>query len=141
RRASKVVELQYGWHLPSGRETGDGRWAIGVNGVTIDGDEWTAPSFPFVFLIWEPHRDGFWGSGIGDEGGAMSTECDDLDLRLHMREIIASGTKIFFEEGSVKPDDLMVNDALVGVAVQKGAAFPNQQQIVPFSPMELQYLQ
>jgi hypothetical protein len=140
RRATKVVELQYGWHLPSGPDA-PGTWAIGVHGVTLDGDDWTAPQFPFLFPIWEPHRDGFWASGIGDEGGAMSTQCDDLDLRLHMREIIASGTKIFYEEGSVKPDDLAVNDALVGVAYQKGSPPPQQTNIVPFAPMELQYLE
>ena len=140
RRATKVVELQYAWHLPSGPEVGDGRWCMGVNGVTVDGDEWTAPAFPFVFLLWEPHRDGFWASGIGDEGGAMSAEADDLDLRLHMREIIAAHTVTFYEEGSVKPDDLMVNDAHVGVAVQKGA-MPPQTTVVPaFSPMELEFL-
>ena len=140
RRATKVVELQYAWHLPSGPEVGDGRWCMGVNGVTVDSDEWTAPAFPFVFLLWEPHRDGFWASGIGDEGGSMSSEADDLDLRLHMREVIAAHTQIFYEEGSVKNDDLMVNDAKVGVAVQKGAPFPQSTVVPAFSPMELEFL-
>ena len=141
RRATKVVELQRAWHLPTGRDVGDGKWCLGVNGVTVDGDEWTAPAFPVVFLLWEPHRDGPWASGIGDEGGAMSSEADDLDLRLHMREIIASGTKIFYQEGTVKPDDLAVNDALVGVAVTADAKFmPTQTQILPFAPMEMEFL-
>lgn len=139
RRASKVVELQYGWHLPEGPDQ-PGTWVLGAGGVTLDGGEWTAPKFPFVFFMWEPHRDGFWASGIGDEGGQMSTECDDLDLRLHMREIIASGTKIFFEKGSVKPDDLMVNDAVVGVPYEQGRPPPTQMQMAAFSPMELDYL-
>lgn len=140
KRASKVVELQYAWHLPMG-EGHPGTWCLGVNGVTVDGDEWTAPAFPFVFLVWEPHRDGFWASGIGDVGGQMSSECDDLDLRLHMREIIASGKKIYYEEGSVKPDDLMINDAKVGIAVQKGSQFPQETIVPPFDPSELQYMQ
>lgn len=140
RRATKVVELQYAWHLPTGRDVGDGRWCMGVNGVTVDSDEWTAPAFPFVFLLWEPHRDGFWASGIGDEGGSMSAEADDLDLRLHMREIIAAHTETFYEEGSVKPQDLTVNDARVGVAVQKGAPFPQSTVVPAFAPMELEYL-
>lgn len=139
RRASKVVEMQYAWHLPLGPDK-PGLWAMAVNGVTLDGDDWTAPAFPFVFLLWEPHRDGFWASGIGDVGGAMSTECDDLDLRLHMREIIASGKKIYFQEGSCKPDDLMVNDAKVGVAVEKGAPFPQESVVPPFDPTELEYM-
>ncbi len=139
RRASKIVELQYGWHLPVGPDQ-PGKWAMGVNGITIDGDDWTAPAFPFVFLMWEPHRDGPWGAGIGDEGGSMSAECDELDLRLHMRELIASHTVTFYENGSCKPDDLAVNDAHVVIAVDKGAQMPVTTEIPPFSQMELEYL-
>jgi hypothetical protein len=137
--AMRTVELQLAWHLPNGPDQ-PGVWNAGVGGVTVDGGDWTAPAFPFVFLHWEPWRDGFWGSGLGDEGREMAEKLDDLDLRLHAREIIASGTKIFYTEGTVKPDDLMVNESLVGVSVERNAPFPQQQNIVAFNPMELDYL-
>ena len=138
-RAMRCVELQTAWHLPNGPDK-PGTWVAGCGGVTVDGGDWTAPAFPFVFLHWEPWRDGFWGSGLGDEGREMAEDLDDLDLRLHAREVIASGTKIYFLEGSVNPDDLMVNDALVGVPVTGSGPFPQQSVMTPFAPMELDYL-
>ena len=135
----RCVELQLAWHLPNGPDQ-PGVWVAAVGGVTVDGGDWTAPSFPFVFLHWEPWRDGFWGSGLGDEGREMAEDIDDLDARLYAREVIASGSKIYFQEGSVNPDDLMVNEAVVGVPVTGGQGFPQQAVMVPFHEMELNYL-
>ncbi len=138
-RAARCVELQTAWHLPNGPEQ-PGVWAAGAGGVTVDGGDWTAPAFPFVFLHWEPWRDGFWGSGLGDEGRDMAEDLDDLDMRLYAREVIASGSKIYFQEGSVNPDDLMVNEAVVGVPYMNGTPPPTQTVMTPFAPMELDYL-
>ena len=135
---TRCVELQLAWRLPVGPDQ-PGSWSAGVGGVTVDGGDWTAPAFPFVFLQWEPWRDGFWASGIGDEGGAQASELDDLDLRLYAREIIASGKKIYYQEGSLKPDDLMVNEAVTGVAVERGAMMPTETITPPFNPAELEY--
>lgn len=138
--AMRCVELQLAWHLPIGPDQ-PGVWTVGCGGVTVDGGDWTAPAFPFVFLHWEPWRDGFWGSGLGDEGREMAEDIDDLDMRLHAREVIASGKKIYFHEGSLNSvDDLMVNDAVVGVSIVPGNSFPQESVVAPFAPMELDYL-
>lgn len=138
-RATKVVQLEFAWKLPDNKDT-PGKWAIACGGETLDGGDWTAPAPPIVFLQWEPHRDGVWASGIGDEGGQMSRECDDLDMRLLTRERIASGNKGFYYRDSVKPDDLAVNDAVTWIAVEPGMQIPTIETPTPFSPMELDYL-
>src|SRR5882724_1985383 len=137
-RATRVIEIVYAWHLPVSEDE-PGKWAAIINGTVVDSGEWTAPSFPFVFLVWEPHRDGFWGSGIADEGAAIAEECSELDKRLMYREIVASGKKIYYPRDSVKPDDLMLNDAVVGVAYD-GAQPPTESVSTPFAPMELDFL-
>lgn len=137
-RAVKVIQLDWAWKLPDTAD-GDGNWALGINGVTVDGGDWSAPAPPVVFLQWEPHRDGVWAAGIGDEGGQMSEDCDELDRRLYLREKIASGTKGFYERDSVKPDDLAVNDAITWIAVEKGSQMPSMASTPAFSPMELDY--
>lgn len=138
-RATKVVQIEYAWKLPDGKDK-PGTWAIVCNGETLDGGDWTAPAPPLVLLQWEPHRDGVWAGGVADEGGPMSRECDDLDLRLLQRERIAAGNKGFYERDSVKPDDLAPNDAINWIAVEKGAMMPDIQTPAPFNPMELDYL-
>lgn len=142
-RAVRVIEIDYAWHMPTSRDKDGalkgGHWAAQIGGVVVDGGDWTAPAPPFVFLLWEPWRDGFWGSGIGDEAGQMSEEIDNLDLRLYIREQIASGNKIFYPEGSIKPDDLAPNDPVTHIAYEGGIA-PTLMQVPPFAQMELEYL-
>ncbi len=137
-RAVKVIEIVYAWHLPVSEDV-PGKWAAIINGVVVDSGEWTAPTFPFVFLVWEPHRDGFWASGIADEGAALADECSELDKRLLYRAIIASNKKIYYPRDSVKPDDLVLNDAVVGVAYD-GAQPPTESVTPAFTQPDLDYL-
>jgi hypothetical protein len=134
-RAAKVIEIQYAWRLPLGPEK-PGYWCAVINSKVVDEGEWTAPAFPFVFLVWETHRDGFWASGIIDEGQHIALDAGELDQRLLHRAIIASGKKIYYLRDSVKPDDLMLNDAVVGVAVE-GGSYPQESITPPFSSVEL----
>lgn len=137
-RAVRVVEIDYAWHMPASKDE-PGHWCAQIGGVRIDGGEWTAPAPPFVFLLWEPWRDGFWASGIADEGGSQSQEIDDLDMRLMIREKIASGLKWFYQKETINPDDLMVNDPTVGIPYE-GNVPPTPANPMPFHPMELDYL-
>lgn len=138
-RASKVIELQYAWRLPYGPKK-PGVWCAVINGTVVDEGEWTAPTFPFVWLGWERHRDGFWWSGVADEVVNKVLNAGELDLRLYYRQLIASGKKVFYEEGTVNSEDLMLNEAVTGVAVSKDAKFmPTESVSPPFSPMELEF--
>jgi hypothetical protein len=137
-RAAKVVELQYAWRLPYGPKK-PGKWCAVINSHVVDEGEWTAPAFPFVWLGWERHRDGFWWSGVADEVFDLVERAGEVDLRLFHRMLIAAGKKIFYDEGSVNPDDLMLNEAVTGVAVTPGARIPQESLVPPFSQMELEY--
>jgi len=137
-RAAKVVELQYAWRLPISADE-PGRWCAVINGEVLEEGEWTAPAFPFVFLLWEPHRDGFWASGIADEGSFIAENCGVLDDRLMIRELIASKTQVFYEKESIKGDDLALNDAYVAIAVEKGAMPPVVSQVPAFAPQDIQF--
>lgn len=136
-RADRTIEAIYAWHLPDGAEE-PGTWCVVVGGYMIEHGEWTAPDFPFVFLVWEPQSEGFWGTGIADEGGKLAQEAGDYDHRLHHRAIIASCKHIYYYEGTVKPDDLALNDAVVGVPVTEGMQFPQETVIPPFGGVELE---
>lgn len=139
-RATKIIEIKYAVRLPLSRKK-PGAWCAVINGVVVDSGPWTAPAFPFVFFMWEPHRDGPWASGIAAEGGGLAQEAGELNYRLLAREVIASGKKIFYEAESVNKDDLSLNDAVVGVAVQKGAQFPIEHNTPAFAPADLQFQQ
>lgn len=138
-RASKVIELKYAWRLPFGEDQ-PGKWAAVINGKLLESGEWTAPMFPFVFVQWEPHRDGFWASGIGDTGRRLAEDAGDIHIRLKERAVVAAGKRVYYQEGTVKPEDLELNDAVVGIAYSGGNT-PSESLTPPFTPSELQYLQ
>lgn len=133
-RSSRVIEIQYAWHLPNGTDS-PGRWCASIGGKAVDSGDWTAPAFPFAFLIWEPHMDGYWGSGIADVGQALAKRAGELDLRLWYRQLIASGKTIWVPRDSVKPGDLELNDAVKAV-MYDGTAPPTESNTPPFHPME-----
>ena len=137
-RATKCVEIQYAWRLPASKEE-PGKYVACINGTVVDEAEWTAPAFPFEFLVWSHHRDGFWGSGVANEGSQMAEECGELDRRLWFRELIASGQTVYAQRDSVKADDLALNDARKVVFYE--GQMPQESVSVPFAPMELEFLQ
>lgn len=139
RRAAKVIELQYAFRLPFDDET-PGKWCAVLNGKVVDSGEWTDPTFPFVFIHWEPHRDGPWSSGIADEAGDLADSAGDLSLRLEMRARIAAKKRTYYYKDSVKPDDLALNDEEVCIPVDTGVPYPQESVTPPFTPTEMEFL-
>lgn len=137
-RSAKIVEVNYAWRLPYGPDK-PGKWCVALNGKTVDHGDWTAPAFPFVFIQWEPHRDSPWAGGIADEMRMMAEEASEIDLRLLLRQIIASGKKIYYQKGKVNPADLQLNDAVVGVPYE-GEVPPQESVSTPLHPMDLDHL-
>jgi hypothetical protein len=140
-RATKVIEVKYAWRMPFGPDE-PGVWAAVINGECVETGEWSAPMPPFVFVIWEPHRDGPWGAGIIDEGGSLALDAGDLDLRLSYRERIASyKTTWVHESHGVNPNDVASNEAHKIVKYDGNMGPPTETLSVAFSPMEMEYLQ
>ncbi len=137
-RESKTIELQYAYRLPDSTEE-PGHWAAVIGGEVVEHGEWDAPAFPFVFLGWEPHREGPWYSGVVDEGHVQAEFCSELALRLQYRVLIASGQKVYYPRDQVNPQDLALNDARVAIPYD-GAQPPTETVSMPFHPSELDFL-
>jgi hypothetical protein len=138
-RAVKTIELQFAYKLPDSDDA-PGRWCAVIGGEVVDEGKWDAPTFPIVVLGWEPHREGPWYSGLVDEGAAQAEFCSDLALRLQYRAIIASGKKIYYPRDTVKPDDLVLNDAVVAIPYD-GSNPPVESITPPMAPGEMEFLQ
>lgn len=139
-RAGKMVEAQYAWRLPYGPDK-PGKWAVVIGDQCVDSGKWTAPDFPFVFVVWEYHREGPWASGIIDEGGRLAREAGELDLRLMHRELIGSNKRIYYQRDSLLPADLELNDAVVAVALEPGSPPPTTDITPPFTQAETEFLE
>ena len=136
-RMDRMVELVHAYHLPDGPDD-PGKWIAMINGNVVDHGKWTAPSFPYVFLVWEYHRDGFWGSGIGDEGKRQARECGELDFRLMKRAIINSGNRVYVHEDAIVADeDLTGNDELTVVKFAGSNGPPQEITRVGFTEADI----
>jgi hypothetical protein len=137
-RADKIIEVQYGWRLPFGPDK-PGVFCTVIGGELMEAPkEWDAPAFPFVFVGWEPHRDGFWWSGLGDEVGRLARVAGDVDERLLRRFKIGSRNVTYYPIDTIKREDLELNDEHVNIPYE-GAIQPNDVQIPPFHAMEVEF--
>ena len=139
KRAAKTIELQYAYRLPFG-EDDPGKWCAVINGTVVDSGDWEEPTFPFVFLHWEPHREGPWSSGVADEAGELADSCGDLSLRLEMRARIAAKKRTFYVKDSCKPDDLALNAEETVIPIDPGVMFPVSEVTPPFTPTDMEFL-
>jgi hypothetical protein len=61
----------HAWHLPSGKDSGDGLYLCGIgastNGILLCKEQWEHDHFPFTFYKWDEPVIGFWGEGVARE--------------------------------------------------------------------------
>lgn len=139
-RAATVIRQDSAWHLPDGDDH-PGKYAVCINGHCMFESEWTAPNFPFVALRWEDHRDGYFASGLADEGRKLAMDAGELDWRLMKRAIVASGKRTYYTKESVNPRDLQGNEEETLVAVENGQQDPRETVVPPFASGEFEFAQ
>ena len=139
-RASRIIRQDCAWQLPMGPDD-PGKYAISVNGMLVYEAEWTSPAFPFACIRWEDHRDGFWASGIGDEGRVLAADAGELDGRLIARAIVASGKRTYVVKGSLNKQDMLANDEEVIIEVEQGMSLPQETTVPAFTAGEFEFAQ
>lgn len=137
KRVTRQIEVIHAWRLPFGPDA-PGVWCTTIGGELVEKGQWDAPDFPFIFPMWEPHRDSPWASGIADEAGDRAAEVSDLDLRYAVRARLAAFKCRYYKTDTVEKEDLEQNDALVNIPFT-GDIPPQESLVPPFSPLELDY--
>lgn len=138
-RSIKRVKFIRAWRLPYGKDK-PGKVAYVIGGELMDSGDWEAPAPPIVFLHWEPHRAGVWGSGVADQGGELAQKAGELEERLFTRAKVSAGKRVFYEKESCDPGAFELNEPEVAIGVTKGATFPQETLVPPFGDSELQHL-
>lgn len=63
---SDMVDVWEGWHLPTGKKSGDGQHVIAVSSGLLFAEEWKLHTFPFIFKRYRQRVRGFWGQGVAE---------------------------------------------------------------------------
>jgi hypothetical protein len=111
-----VVEA---WHLPSGPDAKDGRHTISCSSGVLHDEEYTKPSFPFVFMHFSPRMTGFWGQGLAEQLFGTQVEINKLLITIS-RAINLVGVPRVLVENSSKIVKAHVNDQIGAILTYRG---------------------
>ncbi len=97
---SDQVMVVEAWHLPSGKDSKDGRHTIACSsGILLD-EKYTKPKFPFVFLDFSPRLLGFWAQGMAEQLMGNQLEINSMLYTISKAIKLVGVPRVFVEAGS-----------------------------------------
>lgn len=139
---SDQVLVHEAWHLPSGKEAGDGRHVIVIDGATLLTEDFKDEEFPFVVLRWKDSQQGYWPKGLAEELTGLQrslNRCsndieDGQELHAHTKIAVErsaniSEKKFTADGGTFVPFDRMPPQAIVIPAVS-GEVYQREETLL-----------
>lgn len=97
---SDLVMVVEAWHLPSGKDSKDGRHVIACSsGVLLD-EEYNKERFPFAFLHYSPPLLGFWAQGLAEQLLGTQMEINRLLITISRSINLMGVPRVWLEKGS-----------------------------------------
>jgi hypothetical protein len=96
-----LVKIYESWHLPSGKNAGDGYHAISIETATLFHEPYAKDYFPFVFWSWTPRVAGFWGMGLAEELFGTQLEINKLLRNIQLAQHLVAVPRVWIANGSV----------------------------------------
>lgn len=75
---TNLVQVVEAWHLPSSKNSKDGRHMIAVSNTTLVDEEYEHDYFPLAVLRYNPKQIGFFGQGLAEPLASPQTEMNTL---------------------------------------------------------------
>jgi hypothetical protein len=134
KTVSDLVMVVEAWHLPSGKNIGDGRHTIACSSGYLLDEEYTKDRFPFSFIHYSPRLLGFWSQGVAEQ--LMGTQMDLNSILFTISKAIklVGVPRVFQEEGSKISNAAHNND--IGVIVKYRGTKP-EYEVAPCNAPEL----
>lgn len=100
KKVSDLVMVVEGWHLPSGKDSHDGRHTLACSSGYLVDEEFTKDSFPFAFLHYSPRLLGFWSQGVAEQLMGTQIELNQILFTISRSIKLMGVPRIFIEDGS-----------------------------------------
>lgn len=134
KTTSNQIMVIEAWHLPSGKEAGDGRHVITcTSGVILD-EEYKKDDFPFVFVHYAPRLVGFWAQGLAEQLTGTQIEINKLLVTISQSINLVGVPRVFVEDGSRVVKSHINNN--IGAIVTYRGTKPSYE-VAPCVPQEL----
>ena len=119
--ADKVMVTE-AWHLPSGKDSGDGRHAVIVQNKTLINEEYDKHYYPISFIRYKPPVAGFWGVGLGEEIQGFQFEINEVADRVQQAHYMTGGQYWLVADGADIIDTELANG--IGVVIHHKPGMP-----------------
>lgn len=138
--SSDIVEVLEAWRLPTAKGAGDGRWAVVIDGQTLDCCEYDKDYLPFIDYRWSIPRRGFRGVGLIRQLAGIQHEINHIVRRISIGIDRVANPRVFYAKGTINPATLTKQiGGLVPVDTAHGP-MPIISTAVAFNPETYQYL-
>lgn len=134
KTVSDQVMIVEGWHLPSGKDSGDGMHAIACSSGLLMKQEYKKDKFPFVFLHYSPRVLGFWGQGLAEQLMGTQVEINKLLMTISSSINLVGVPRVFVEDGS-KVVKAHLNNQVGAIVTYRGTK--PSYEVAPCMPQEV----
>lgn len=110
KSVSDLVMVVEGWHLPSGKNTKDGRHTLACSSGFLIDEEYHKDKFPFVFMHYSPRLLGFWSQGVAEQLMGTQLELNSILYTISRAIKLVGVPVIFLEDGSKVVSSHMNNE-------------------------------
>lgn len=117
-----VVEA---WHLPSGKDAGDGLHAIVCSSGILQEKVFEKERFPFAFMHYTPGLLGFWAQGLAEQLMGTQIEINKLLMTISRSINLLGVPRVFVEDGSKVSKAHFNND--IGAIIPYRGTLPSFQ--------------
>lgn len=131
KSVSDQIMVVEGYHLPSSKDSDDGRHTIACSSGIIVDEEYKKDKFPYVFLHDSPRMLGFWAQGAAERLMGSQMEINSLLFAISKSIKIVGVPRVFVEEGAKVLNTAFNND--IGTIVKYRGTKPSYEiaQCVP----------
>jgi hypothetical protein len=100
KSVSDLVMVVESWHLPSGKNTKDGRHMLACSAGSLLDEPYDKDRFPFVFMHYAPRLLGFWSQGVAEQLMGTQMELNSILYTISKAIRLVGVPRVFVEEGS-----------------------------------------
>lgn len=136
-----LIEVIEAWHLSATSDSGDGRWCISIDGVTLESANYDKNYLPFASFRWEPPLRGFRGTGVAKELAGIQYAINRLMRELEEGHHLMAKGRVFVAKGTINKAQLTSKvGSVIEFDPQKGPA-PTSVVWQAFGAETYQYLE
>lgn len=134
KTVSDLVMVVEGWHLPSGKDSSDGRHTIACSAGYLLDENYKKDFFPFTFLHYAPRLLGFWSQGVAEQLMGTQIELNSILHTISKAIKLVGVPRVFQEDGSKVMSAAHNNE--IGVIVKFRGTKPTYE-VAPCNAPEL----